>query len=196
MPPRSVLRHNTAMRSNIFFTIFLSSALFAAVAGCTVPGSGSINGATSPAAASPTPSTAVPSKKFTPADLAKLKWIEGDWKGTGDGQEAFFERYRFENESTLAVESFDDPEMTKKSDVTRYVLQNGEFRTEREGPGYSAAEIINDSASFVPFGGARNTFKFQRISENSWTATLDWPEMNGKPARQKVYQMVRLERKK
>ena len=32
--------------------------------------------------------------KFTTADLQKLRWIEGTWRGTGDVDKPFFERYR------------------------------------------------------------------------------------------------------
>jgi len=45
-------------------------------------------------AASPAP---VP-KQITPAELAKLRWIEGAWRGTGGEVPPFFERYKFENE--------------------------------------------------------------------------------------------------
>jgi len=47
-------------------------------------------------------------KKFTAVDLQKLRWIEGTWRGTGDVDKPFFERYRFENNSVLAVDSFED----------------------------------------------------------------------------------------
>ncbi|HXU08596.1 MAG TPA: hypothetical protein VN743_06335, partial [Blastocatellia bacterium] len=36
-----------------------------------------------------------PSNKFTAADIAKLKWIEGTWRGM-DGDKPFYERYKIE----------------------------------------------------------------------------------------------------
>ena len=38
---------------------------------------------------------ATPSNKFTAADVAKLKWIEGTWRGM-DGDKPFYERYKLE----------------------------------------------------------------------------------------------------
>src|SRR5687768_16755589 len=46
-------------------------------------------------ASNPPKTTATPSKNFTPADVAKLKWIEGTWRGM-DGDNPFYERYRIE----------------------------------------------------------------------------------------------------
>jgi hypothetical protein len=45
---------------------------------------------------------ATPSNKFTAADVAKLKWIEGTWRGM-DGDKPFYERYKLE-ETALVVE--------------------------------------------------------------------------------------------
>lgn len=45
---------------------------------------------------------ATPSNKFTAADIAKLKWIEGTWRGM-DGDKPFYERYKLE-ETALVVE--------------------------------------------------------------------------------------------
>src|SRR5688500_13567408 len=66
-------------------------------------------------------------KKFSAADIAKLRWIEGTWRGSGVDQAPFFERYRFENESTLAVDSFPDEKLDKVDDTTRFELKDGTF---------------------------------------------------------------------
>lgn len=47
-------------------------------------------------------------KTLTAAELQKLRWIEGSWRGTGVNQPPFFERYRFENDSTLTVDHLED----------------------------------------------------------------------------------------
>ena len=39
-------------------------------------------------------------KEITRADLAKLRWIVGTWRGTGGDVAPFYERYKFENDST------------------------------------------------------------------------------------------------
>src|SRR5882757_937420 len=81
--------------------------------------------AASPTATAQPASSPVPIK-ITPADLAKLKWIEGSWRGTGGGP-PFFERYKFENDSTLAVESLADESLSKVNDVSRFELKDGQF---------------------------------------------------------------------
>src|SRR5438445_11716669 len=68
-----------------------------------------------------------PQKHFTTADLQKLRWIEGTSRGTGDVEKPFFERYRFENDSTLAVDSFEDEKLTKVTDTTRYEVTDAEL---------------------------------------------------------------------
>jgi hypothetical protein len=51
------------------------------------------------------------------ADIAKLKWLEGTWKGM-DGDKPFFERYRFEGDSKMIVEGSEAISMNVSS-VTR-----------------------------------------------------------------------------
>jgi len=37
----------------------------------------------------------------------------------------------------------------------------------------------------------KNSFRWQRESDNVWTAIITWPAAEGKPARQRVYKMER-----
>jgi hypothetical protein len=131
-------------------------------------------------------------KNITPADLAKLRWIEGSWRGTGDIDKPFYERYKFENEVTLAVESFDDDKFGKATDVSRFVLKDGEFgSTDTEGRRSAASAIDANSVTFEPVTKSRNTFRFERESENSWKATLTWPATDKASAGQRIYKMER-----
>jgi len=132
-----------------------------------------------------------PPGKFSVADLQKLKWIEGTWRGTGDVESPFFERYRFENETTLAVDSFTDETLTKVEDTTRFALKDGQFGNGGEGSRWVATTIDYLGVTFVPFVKARNTFRWQHESDNLWTAILQWPASDGKPARQRFYKMER-----
>lgn len=130
-------------------------------------------------------------KPITPADLSKLRWIEGTWRGTGDVEAPFYERYRFENETTLVVESFDDEKVDKVTDVTRFELKDGQFGNYGEGARWVATQLENNSVTFEPVTRARNSFRWQKESENLWKAILDWPAADSKPARQRVYKMER-----
>jgi hypothetical protein len=130
-------------------------------------------------------------KKFTNADLSKLKWIEGTWRGTGDVEKPFFERYRFENETTLAVDSFPDEKLSTVEDTTRFELKDGQFGNGGDGSRWAASVIDEQGITFEPIAKAKNSFRWQRDSDKSWKAILKWPAMNDKPPREKVYTMER-----
>src|SRR5690349_7434643 len=115
-------------------------------------------------------------------DLAKLRWIVGDWRGTGvDGtaQPPFFERYRFADDSTLLVESFEDSTWSRVSETTRYELRGGRFGNVGTGARCVAVAIDSLGASFAPVAKARNTFRWARDAgagrrPREWRATISW----------------------
>ena len=127
-------------------------------------------------------------KPLTAADLQKLRWIEGSWRGSGDKQAAFFERYRFENETTLAVDSLEGDKVT---DTTLFVLKDGEFGGGNEGSRWVATSLDENSILFEPVTKARNSFSWQRETKDSWKAVIKWPANKDKPAGERVYQMER-----
>jgi hypothetical protein len=125
---------------------------------------------------------------FTNADIAKLRWIEGAWRGSGVDQAPFFERYRFENATTLAVDTFPDEKLDKVEDTARFELKNGQF-----GNGsYVASSIDDKGISFEPVT-AKNSFRWERVSDNEWKATLNWVE--GDKPRERIYKMERIQGK-
>src|SRR5689334_24386685 len=107
------------------------------------------------------------SRKFSTADIAKLRWIEGTWRGSGVDQKPFFERYRFENESTLAVDSFSDEKLDKVEDTSRFELKDGRFAN----PSYEASSIDDTGINFEPVADAKNSFRWERVSADAWKAT-------------------------
>ena len=134
------------------------------------------------------PAQATPSNKFTEADVAKLKWIEGTWRGM-DGDKAFYERYRLEG-STLIVDGFADGTLEKINDTSRFELKNGEFGQGEGEKGSRASSITGTSVQFGPAGpGKGNYFRFEKQADGTWNAILEWPPTADKPAQQKVYKM-------
>ena len=134
-----------------------------------------------------TPTNPPVATNFTTADIAKLKWLEGTWRGSGVDQAPFFERYRFENESTLAVDSFPDEKLDRVEDTSRFELKDGKF-----GNGsYAASAIDNNSVNFEPIT-ANNSFRWERVSDNAWKATLKTPARGDKPATERIYNMERI----
>jgi hypothetical protein len=129
---------------------------------------------------------------FSTADIAKLRWLEGTWRGSGVDQKPFFERYRFENESTLLVDTFPDEKLAQVEDTSRFELKDGQF-----GNGsYVASSIDANGINFEPDGAkAKNSFRWERVSDNAWKATLKWPAQGNAPARERVYNMERIQAK-
>lgn len=130
--------------------------------------------------------------KFSAADLAKLRWIEGTWRGSGVDQAPFFERYRFEGESTLAVDSFPDEKLEKVDDTTRFELKDGEFGGGSGGARYVASVIDDQGITFEPVLKAKNSFRWERESADTWKAILKWPAADGKSLRERIYKMERI----
>jgi hypothetical protein len=149
-------------RTSLVMLALATGALFLAVACSKKDGS---TGTQKTASSAPTPG------HFSTADLAKLRWIEGTWRGTGVDQTPFYERYRFENDSTLLVENFDSDKYDKVTEVSRFELKDGQFG---EGTRSAATEIDNDSIIFYPLAKG-NSWRWKRESKDQWQAIVDWP---------------------
>lgn len=136
---------------------------------------------------------ATPSNQFTEADVAKLKWLEGTWRGM-DGQKPFFERIRFEG-STMIVETFADETLAKVNDTARFELKDGEFGHTIGSQRSAASSITDNSVQFVPGApepGAPpkgNTFRFERQADGTWLAILETSAAPGRAAAEKTYKM-------
>ena len=150
--------------------------------------------AASPSATPITLPSRVP-KQITPADLTKLRWIEGSWRGTGGDVPPFYERYKFENESTLVVETLSDETLKKVSDVSRFELKDGHFGSGTPDNGSVATALDERSIDFGPIGKSRNYFRWQRESDKFWEAILQWTDKNG-GQKARVYLMERWPAKK
>ena len=166
------------MRNKTFLFAFVTVSLI----GAACSRSQVTNVANSTPTAHPTPSN-----KFTPADIAKLKWIEGTWRGM-DGDKPFYERYKLE-ETALVVEGL-NADGSVKGEPDRFELRNGEVGNGEGNNRSAASEITADYIQFVPaVPGKMNRFRFERQSNGTWRAVLEWPATADKPARQKIYIM-------
>jgi len=165
---------------NCAFLVGISIALV--ISGCSRD-TGELGNSTPPLVAQ-----ATPSKQFTSADVAKLKWIEGSWRGL-DGDKPFYERYRIENDTAMVVETLkEDGSLDGEPD--RFELKNGEFGSGEGDRRSAASEITADYIQFVPaVFGKGNSFRFHRQTDGTWHALLEWPASADKPARQKIYVM-------
>ena len=129
---------------------------------------------------------ASPSKNFTAADIDKLKWIEGTWKGM-DGDKPFYERYKIDG-TAMIVEGLKE-DGTPDGEPGRFELKDGEFGKGDGDKRSAASEITADYVQFVPaFAGKSNSFRFHRQSDGTWHAILEWTDKKFEP-KQKVYKM-------
>jgi hypothetical protein len=148
---------------------------------------------TAACAANQTPQTTAPKPAtITPADLSKLRWIEGSWKGTGDVDKPFYERYRFEGDSVLLVEGYDDETFSKPTDVSRFELKDGQFGSAKEGARSVAIAFDENSITFDRVAKTSNTFQWKRESSDLWTAIIKWQPKDSATAQQRIYKMERV----
>ncbi len=127
-------------------------------------------------------------------DLRALQWIVGTWRGSGDGQSPFYERYRFVDDSTLLVESFRDSTVMAVSESTRYELRGGRFASAGPpaAPQWVAVRLTGGAITFAPVRRARNRFTWKPVSAEEWAADLVWPPVDsGATPRTRSYRMVR-----
>jgi hypothetical protein len=177
----TMLTMNTQYR--LLATLTIVSVMFV-IGAC---GAATQSNQSSPQTASPSPQP----KTITAADLTKLRWIEGSWKGTGDIDKPFYERYKFENETTLRVETLADETFAQVTDTSRFELKDGQFGSSSGESGSVAIAFDDNSITFAPLGKARNSFRFQRESTDTWKAVLNWKAADGTP-KERVYKMERM----
>ena len=138
-------------------------------------------------AQSPAPSTAqasaqaTPSKKFTAADVAKLKWLVGSYRGTG-ADKPFFNRYRLDG-TTLKVQGFEDEAMTKQVQAADYELIDGMFANPSGDHRFAASEITDDHVQFVTLTDGTAAYRLEKSDGGKVKATLESTGPDGKPTR-------------
>jgi hypothetical protein len=128
------------------------------------------------------------------SDLRALQWIVGTWRGSGDGQSPFYERYRFVDDSTLLMEGFKDSTLAQITETTRYELRGGLFAN--AGPAdaaqWVAVRLTGGAVTFAPVRRARNRFTWKPVSADEWAADLVWPPADATSApRTRTYRLVR-----
>lgn len=107
---------------------------------------------------------------YAKQDLKKISWIEGNWRGTYDGK-YFYELYRFTNDSTLEIISYEwngqDSSKTSRSYVRwaddAYYLGNEK--------NYKVTEISEDKIYMLPVK-ANNDILWRAKDSTSWEAIL------------------------
>ena len=124
-----------------------------------------------------------------PADMAKLRWIVGDWRGSGGGYDQFYERYVFDGDSVLRQYSFTDSTFSQAVDSSAVRLHGDSLFSESGERRYVASALRDTSVTFAPYARALNGFAWRRTSDTSWVAILT-PVDTARPRVE--YRMVRI----
>ena len=135
---------------------------------------------TVPAATPVAPST------ISLAQFQQLRWLEGLWSGSGGGIDAFYERYRWVDDSTIRKFDLDGPGSAIKdsSDIT---LRAGVVRSGSPERSWIVVSLDSTSVTFAPERNASNGFEWRRTGAFEWTARLTWDSAG--VARERTYNM-------
>ena len=118
---------------------------------------------------------------FATTDFAKLRWLEGRWRGFMPDGGKFYESYVLENDSTIIKYSYADTTFRNPSDRSVIALRGTTVSNDSEnGAHWVVTRIDSTGADFAPARGATNHFTFTREDATKWTASLRWTE-NGQP---------------
>jgi len=108
---------------------------------------------------------------YSRADFLSLKWLEGDWRGTG-GRQAFYEGYELVNDSTIRIRYYADSTRAATSRTGSVFYSDGAIYHEADGASWVAVELDSAGIEFVPHMGAQNSFRWNRLSPETWEAVL------------------------
>jgi hypothetical protein len=123
-------------------------------------------------------------------DFARLRWLEGNWRGQLPDRSYFYERYRFLNDSTIAMHGFADSTLARATDSATLTLRGGAITDAGASAQWVATHLDSSAVDFAPVHGSSDPFSWARESPTRWTATL----RSGDPARPRttVYRMERV----
>jgi hypothetical protein len=162
--------------------------VFALLTGCRREDEPSVD-TTSPAARLEEPEP----MPVTVEQFRSLTWLEGHWRGTLADTMPFFERYRFQDDSTIGKWEYADSLGRQVSDSGWIRLRGRTVTSGDSARGYVVTALDSASVHFKPRGAATNAFTWRRMSDSSWTATLTWRDRAG-TAMERVYVMRRIGR--
>jgi hypothetical protein len=104
--------------------------------------------------------------RHTTADFQALRYLEGDWRGSGSADGPFFETYRFVDDSTLEMTGWTDSTMTAAGERSRYLLRDGVIGTD---DGARLARVDDEGHHFQRGSSA---WTFRQVGPDRWTARV------------------------
>ena len=100
-----------------------------------------------------------------------LRWIEGDWRGTGAGGLVFFERYRFLNDSTIEQTTYADSTFSKPQERSALALRAGAV-TKGDPVKWVVTRVDTAGWQFSRVRDAASRFVWRPLDAHRWIAIL------------------------
>lgn len=107
---------------------------------------------------------------YSKNDLAKIKWIEGKWRGMA-GDKPFYEMYEMINDSCILITSFDwNGTDSSNTSVDKLQWKDGAYYLGKE-QNYKVTAITNEEIKMIPIK-ANNDIRWKFRDSSSWDVTL------------------------
>ena len=100
------------------------------------------------------------------ADFQALRYLAGDWRGSGYAGGPFYESYRFVDDSTIEMTAWTDSAMTSERKQSQYMLRDGVIRTS------DGARLVRVDEDGHHFQGPSYRWTFKQLSPDRWTARV------------------------
>lgn len=124
-----------------------------------------------PAASAQSSQRGQPRTAFAVADFAKLRWLEGTWAGSAQGERDHYERWRFTSDTTIEITYFGDSTFAQETGSGRLYLSVGRIYHTMGPQRWGATHVDASGVYLVPQVNANNTFAWSRQSNDEWTVT-------------------------
>lgn len=108
----------------------------------------------------------VDSARHSLADFQALRYVEGDWRGSGYEGGPFYETYRFVDDSTIAMTAWTDSTMSNAREQSQYVFRDGIIRTDED------ARLVKVDSAGHHFQAPGYAWTFSPVSADRWTARV------------------------
>lgn len=130
--------------------------------------------------------------RYSLQDFARLRWLDGSWRGRLPDGGYFYERYRPIDDSTIAMRGFPDSLFARVTDSANITFRGGTVADEGSSR-WVATRLDSNAVDFASERNASSNFTWARESPDRWTATLRSIDRQGR-AQTTVYQMERVRR--
>ncbi len=107
------------------------------------------------------------------ANVLDLKWLEGQWKGEGDGL-TFYEEYKIVNDTLIKIDYYGNDASFKIKENTGLVYISNGFVFHQYGKRSLWKSKLDSTIElkFQPFKYASNSFIWRKVSDKVWHAKL------------------------